>query len=87
MLAPHFFRKPAASTASITPSSSRIGMVAGSSDSPTCSRGNRSRSSSRTRAPLRASSVAVVLPPGPPPMTIASNTGSAVTSVEQPRGA
>ena len=47
-------------------------MLAGSSDSPTWSRGKRSRSRRRTRAPLRASMVAAVLPPGPPPMTTTS---------------
>ncbi len=34
-----------------------------------CSRGKRSRSKSTTSWPLRASMVAAVLPPGPPPMT------------------
>ena len=75
MVAPYLGRKPASRTRSYAPSSSSTGMLAGSSDSPTWARGNRSRSSSSTRKPLRASIVAAVLPPGPPPTTTTSAGG------------
>ena len=72
MVAPNFLTNPWASTAGRTPSSSRIGMLAGSRDSPTWSRGKRSLSSRTTRQPWRASMVAAALPAGPPPMTTTS---------------
>ena len=44
----------------------------GSSDSPMWKRGNRVRSSTRTRSPARAMTRAAVDPAGPPPMMTAS---------------
>src|SRR5712692_9102686 len=78
MVAPHFRRNPASCTAGKTPSSSKTGILAGRSDSPIWSRGKRSRSRSSTRQPWRASMVAVVLPPGPPPITTTSAERSAL---------
>ena len=53
-------------------------MFIGNSDSPMWNRGWRAFSSSVTRQPLRASSVATVEPAGPPPMTSTSGVaGSA----------
>ena len=72
MVAPYLGRNPARCTAGITPNSSSTGMLAGSRDSPTCSRGKVSRSSRITDKPCRAIMVAAVLPPGPPPMPTAS---------------
>ena len=72
MVAPYLGRKPAFSIAGMTPNSSNTGMLAGSKDSPTWWRGNRSLSSKRTLTPFLASIVAVVLPAGPPPMTMTS---------------
>ncbi len=46
-----------------------IGMFIGRSDSPMWKRGCRSRSTSVTFRPLRASSAAAVEPAGPPPTT------------------
>src|SRR5690606_17796838 len=63
---------PIASTFSNAPRRLRIGMFIGSSDSPMWKRGWRSFSSCVTRHPLRASSVAMVLPAGPPPITSTS---------------
>src|SRR5687767_8808679 len=59
----------------MSPSRSTIGMFAGSSDSPMWKRGWRSRSSSVTVSPRRASSIAAVEPAGPPPMTRTSLRG------------
>ena len=70
--APYFSMKPAARIFSWTPSRSKIGSEKGRSDSPTWKRGNFSRSTTRTERPARASSVATVEPPGPPPMITAS---------------
>ena len=57
------------------PAPSRMGMLAGSSDSPTCSRGTAPvRTAPRSR-PCRASIVAAVLPAGPPPTTMTSAIG------------
>ena len=78
MVAPHFCRNPAASTAGRTPNSSSTGILAGNSDSPTCSRGNLSLSNRSTLTPCRANMVADVLPAGPPPMTTTSHDCSAV---------
>src|SRR5947207_9497773 len=80
MVAPHLGTNPACCTAGKTPSSSSIGMLAGSNDSPIWSRGKRSRSRSSTCQPLRASMVAVVLPPGPPPITTTSAVISALAA-------
>nr|WP_240806943.1 hypothetical protein [Polyangium spumosum] len=51
---PSLRSKPAFSTSSRAPSASRYGKTPGKSDSPMCSRGNRSRSSKSTRRPSRA---------------------------------
>src|SRR5262245_55561541 len=85
MVAPHFCRNPASCTAGKTPSSSKTGILAGRSDSPIWSRGKRSRSRRSTCQPWRASMVAVVLPPGPPPTTITSAVRSALGAGAIPR--
>ena len=69
IVAPGFSVNPAAATSSSTPKLSKIGSEAGSSDSPTCTRGNTSRSSSTTSLPRIASNAPAVAPPGPPPTT------------------
>ena len=56
----------------------RMLLLAGNSDSPTCSRGNLSLSNRSTPTPCRANMVADVLPAGPPPMTTTSHECSAV---------
>src|SRR5438445_644554 len=68
-MAPYFRRKPRAATASPTPRRSSSGSIAGSIDSPTRTRGKRSRSKRPTLSPARARKVAVAAPPGPPPIT------------------
>lgn len=52
--APYFLGKPAASTFSIAPVSMSTGVVAGTSDSPTCSRGKVSDSKTTTDNPSLA---------------------------------
>ena len=76
MVAPHLVRNPACSTAGSTPSSSRTGRLAGSRDSPTWCLGNLALSKSDTRTPWRANMVAVVLPAGPPPIIMTSESTS-----------
>src|SRR5437016_11318299 len=85
MVAPHFCKNPASCTAGKTPNSSNTGILAGRSDSPIWSRGKRSRSRSSTCQPWRASMVAVVLPPGPPPITTTSAVRSALGAGAIPR--
>src|SRR5215475_5274496 len=85
MVAPHFRRNPASCTAGRTPSSSNTGILAGRSDSPIWSRGKRSRSRRSTCQPWRASMVAVVLPPGPPPITTTSAVRLALGAGAIPR--
>ena len=58
---------------SATPSCSNSGRFAGSSDSPMWKRGWRPFSRSVTLWPRRASSAAMVDPPGPPPITRTSH--------------
>jgi hypothetical protein len=65
---------PILSTCSRTPSLSNNSTLPGSSDSPMWKRGWCSFSSSTTRRPWRASSVAMVEPAGPPPMTSTSHS-------------
>ena len=63
-----------ASKSSTSPSRRRHASVPGFRVSPhSLSRGNRARSSSSTRAPPRASTVAATLPAGPAPQTMTSN--------------
>src|SRR5215510_2954189 len=78
MVAPHFRKNPAFCTAGKTPSSSKTGILVGRSDSPMWSRGKRSRSRRSTCQSWRASMVAVVLLPGPPPITTTSAVRSAL---------
>src|SRR5215468_2885664 len=85
MVAPHVRKNPASCTAGKTPSSSKTGILAGRSDSPIWSRGKCSRSRSSTCQPWRASMVAVVLPPGPPPITTTSAVRSALGAGAIPR--
>ncbi len=61
---------------SARPSRSRSASTSGSSDSPTWKCGPRSRSSTATRRPARASRSAATAPPGPPPITTASSRSS-----------
>ena len=77
-LAPHFRTNPAPAIVSWTPRASKISFVQGSWDSPMWKRGNCSRSRRSTRRPRRASAVAVLEPPGPPPMTTASKSQASV---------
>ena len=69
MVAPYFGKMPDCSTSEITPSSFKIGMLAGSNDSPTWSLGKLALSKRITLNPLRANIVATVVPAGPPPTT------------------
>ncbi len=71
-LAPHFSTKPALATASSAPSASSTPLIHGSCDSPMWKRGKRSRSSTSTLRPRRASAAAALEPPGPPPITATS---------------
>ena len=64
----------------------RSGMLAGSRDSPTWSRGKVSRSSRITDKPWRAIRVAAVLPPGPPPITTTSARGLAADFLAEVKG-
>ena len=74
--APFFRWKPAASSRWRTPSRSKSGTLAGSSDSPTWKRGKRSRSKQTTLSPARARTRATVEPAGPPPTTATSHRGA-----------
>src|SRR5262249_50228343 len=72
--APYFFGKRAASIVSMKPSSRKTRVVAGTSDSPTCSRGKRSPSKTPTLRPAFARYPAVAAPAGPPPMIPTSSS-------------
>ena len=52
--APNLRGKPAASTAAIAPVSNSTGVVAGTNDSPTCSRGKCALSKTTTDSPALA---------------------------------
>ena len=72
-VAPHFLTKPAEAIAWSAPRAWKTSLLHGSCDSPMWKRGNRSRSSRRTRFPRRASAVAALEPPGPPPRQLRRN--------------
>jgi hypothetical protein len=63
-----------AGVSSLTPRRAKIGRSIGSSDSPMWKRGKVSRSSASTLRPFFARKAAAEEPPGPPPMTMTSNS-------------
>ena len=69
MVAPYLGRNPDFLISPPNPNSSKIGILAGSKDSPTCSLGNLDLSQSFTERPDWAAIEAAVLPAGPPPIT------------------
>src|SRR5262245_8081023 len=77
--------RPARSISAARPRRRRMPSVPGLSESPhSLSRGKLARSTIRTRAPARASTVAAIAPAGPAPTTRTSSTGDYHRAVLRP---